>query len=74
MINHLHGAIVLQSLPAVPDGNAAMDPNDAFLLAMAVAGEADYLVTGDRRAGLLQLGRLGRTQTVTPARFCADLL
>jgi len=28
---------------------------------MAIAGDADYLVTGDRRAGLLQKGNLGRT-------------
>ncbi|MGV3901401.1 hypothetical protein [Citrobacter freundii] len=26
------------------------------MLAMALAGDADYLITGDRRAGLLQRG------------------
>jgi predicted nucleic acid-binding protein len=38
----------------------ADDPDDALLIAMALAGDADYLVTGDRRAGLLQLGSNAR--------------
>jgi uncharacterized protein len=36
---------------------------------MAAAGEADYLVTGDKRAGLLQLASYGRTRIVTPIEF-----
>ena len=51
----------------------AADPFDAFLLAMAQAGEADYLVTGDHRAGLHQLGHFGRTRIVTPAVFCTEV-
>jgi predicted nucleic acid-binding protein len=39
-----------------------------------MASDADYLVTGDRRAGLLQLGAAGRTRIVTPAIFCAEVL
>jgi uncharacterized protein len=50
------------------------DPDDAFLLAMAVEGQADYLVTGDHRAGLLQRGHIKRTRIVTPAVFCAEVL
>ncbi|WP_456151670.1 PIN domain-containing protein [Dasania phycosphaerae] len=50
------------------------DPNDAFLLAMAVQGEADYLVTGDKRAGLLQRGHIERTRIVIPAVFCSEVL
>jgi predicted nucleic acid-binding protein len=50
------------------------DPNDVFLLSMALASEADYLVTGDRRAGLLQLGSAGRTRIVSPATFCVEVL
>jgi hypothetical protein len=41
---------------------------------MADAGKADYLVTGDRRAGLLQRGHLGRTRILTPAVFCTEVL
>lgn len=74
MVNNLQRAIVLVQLPPLPDGIKANDPNDAFLLAMALGGEADYLVTGDRRAGLLQRGSIGRTRIVTPATFCAEAL
>lgn len=74
MVNNMQRAIVLAQLPPLPDGIEANDPNDAFLLAMALGGEADYLVTGDRRAGLLQRGSMGRTRIVTPAIFCAEAL
>lgn len=71
MINNLQRSLVLGALP---DGFETDDPDDAFLLAMAQAGEADYLVTGDRRAGLLQRGSLGRTRILTPAAFCSQVL
>ena len=71
MVNNLQRAVVLEHLPT---GIEADDPKDAFLLAMAVAGEAEYRVTGDHRAGLLQRGSMGRTQIVTPAAFCIDAL
>ena len=74
MVNNMQRAIVLDALPPLPEGVEAIDPNDAFLLAMALVGEADYLVTGDRRAGLLQRGGIGRTRIVTPAIFCAEAL
>lgn len=74
MVNNMQRAIVLDTLPPLPEGIEADDPSDAFLLAMAIAGEVDYLVTGDRRAGLLQRGSLGRTRIVTPATFCAEAL
>jgi len=74
MVNNMQRAIVLGALPSLPDAIEINDPNDAFLLAMALASEADYLVTGDRRAGLLQLGAAGRTRIVTPATFCAEAL
>ena len=50
------------------------DPNDAFLASMALASRADFLVTGDRRAGLLQRGHMGRTRIINPATFCAEAL
>lgn len=74
MVNNMQRAIVLGALLSLPDAMEINDPNDAFLLAMALASEADYLVTGDRRAGLLQLGAAGRTRIVTPATFCAEAL
>lgn len=74
MVNNMQRAIVLEQLPPLPEDIEANDPNDAFLLAMALASEADYLVTGDRRAGLLQRGGIGRSRIVTPAVFCAEVL
>lgn len=71
MVNNLQRALTLDSLPAIEQ---VKDPDDAFLLGMAVAGNADYLVTGDHRAGLLQLKHLGRTRIVTPAVFCSEAL
>ena len=41
---------------------------------MAIGSEADLVVTGDRRAGLSQLGAVGRTRIVTPAIFCTEEL
>ncbi len=71
MVNNLQRAIVLEHLTVDIEAD---DPNDAFLLAMSLASEADYLVTGDRRAGLLQRGCIGRTRIVTPTVFCAEVL
>jgi putative PIN family toxin of toxin-antitoxin system len=74
MVNNMQRAIVLTQLPPLPDGVEVNDPNDAFLLAMALVGEADYLLTGDRRAGLLQRASVGRARIVTPAIFCVEAL
>jgi putative PIN family toxin of toxin-antitoxin system len=74
MVNNMHRALVLNELPALGDEIQIDDPNDGFLLSMALASDADYLVTGDRRAGLLQMGKIGRACIVTPAAFCAQAL
>ncbi|MCL2790897.1 MAG: putative toxin-antitoxin system toxin component, PIN family [Desulfobulbus sp.] len=74
MINNLHRAVVLDDLPDLPEGREAADPHDTFLLGMAWASQADYLVTGDHRAGLLQMGHCGRTRIVTPSVFCLEAL
>ena len=73
MINNLHRAIILDTLPPIPENISIADPNDAFLVAMSLAAEADYLLTGDRKAGLLQLGNIGRTRVMTPNGFCQEL-
>ena len=74
MVNNMQRATVLTVLPNAPDGPQLNDPDDAFLVAMALSSEADYLVTGDRRAGLLQLVTVGRTRIANPATFCARIL
>jgi uncharacterized protein len=61
-VNDLHRfGTVLDRLPIV---ERSRDPKDNFLLAMAEAGEADYLVTGDKR-DLLILKQHGSTRIVT---------
>ena len=47
------------------------DPDDAIFVEAAIAGEADYIVTGDR--DLLELGSYEGVRIVTPADFVALL-
>jgi putative PIN family toxin of toxin-antitoxin system len=58
-------AEVLTRLHAV---ERSADPADNFLLAMAEAGNANYLVSGDRR-GVLALGTHGITQILRAGDF-----
>jgi len=74
MINHMRRAVMPDTLAPLSAGIQVNDPNDAFLLTMAQTGEADFLVTGDHRAGLLQQCRFGHTHIVTPTIFCAEAL
>jgi len=61
MYNQLQiSAIVLDKLPTV---NRSRDPGDNFLLAMAEAGAAEYLVTGDKR-DILSLETHGNTRII----------
>jgi putative PIN family toxin of toxin-antitoxin system len=73
LVNIMKRGLVLERVDCgVAEG--IKDPGDSFLLAMAIEGEADYLVTGDRRSGLIDLGNVGRTRVVTPAVFYAEVL
>lgn len=50
------------------------DPKDVHILATALGGDADYLVTGDHDLLVLRGDpRLGRLQIVTAAEFLAIL-
>jgi hypothetical protein len=60
-----HLAVLVAKLPVV---DASRDPADNFLLAMAQAGEADVLVTGDKH-DLLSLGSFQRTRIITARQF-----
>ncbi len=66
MMNYLHGhAVVLDKLPAL---DVSPDPDDNYILAMAMEGKADYLVTGDK-AELLAIRVFGRTRIVGASEF-----
>jgi hypothetical protein len=71
LVNALRGA----ALPDPPAGDVAVnDPHDWWLLPLAETARADWIVTGDRRAGLLTLRRHGGTRIVTAATFCTRAL
>jgi putative PIN family toxin of toxin-antitoxin system len=59
-----------QDVGALPPVKRSSDPQDDFLLAMAEAGQADYLVTGDK-SGLLALGTHKATRIITASDFAA---
>ena len=70
MINGLrYQAHVLTDLPTL---EVSQDPDDNPVLAMAVAGGADFLVGGDKR-DLLCLKVIEKTKIVTPRKFLAEL-
>jgi len=54
----------------LPDVERSADPTDDFLLAISEAGQADYLVTGDK-SGLLALDRHKATRIVSASEFAA---
>jgi len=64
---------VVADMPAVlPDVERSPDPRDDFLLGLCEAGNADWLVTGDKN-DLLALGKHGGTNIVT-ANHVAEIL
>jgi uncharacterized protein len=65
LINHLRHTEMIETLPEV---DRSPDPFDNYLLALAEAGQADFLVTGDK-SGLLTLQTHGRARIVTPRSF-----
>jgi putative PIN family toxin of toxin-antitoxin system len=62
------------SIVVTPDtlpSNVCRDPDDIPVLGLAVAGGADYLVTGDK--DLLSLGSSRSVRVVTPREFSSLL-
>lgn len=63
------GASVLDE---IPETNIAPDPDDNPLLATALAGNADYLVTGDK--GVLGLKRVEDVEILTARTFLEEVI
>ena len=61
-----------EDIDPLPSVERSPDPTDDFLLALSEAGNADYLVTGDK-SGLLRLGRHKATRIVSAGEFAALL-
>ncbi len=68
LINEVRDLAIL--LPKLPVVGASPDPNDNYLLAMASAGAADFLLTGDKR-DLLSLRRFEGTRIISVRDFLA---
>ncbi len=66
LINEMRDLAIL--LPKLPVVRASPDPNDNYLLAMASAGAADFLLTGDKR-DLLILNRFEGTRIINVRDF-----
>ncbi len=56
----------------LPECELSPDPADNPILATAIAGKADLIVSGDK-ADVLALGRVNHIEIVTPARALAKL-
>lgn len=69
VVNGLRRADVL--LERLRRAGDSPDPGDAYLMAMAAAAGAEFLVTGDRQ--LLALRRIAGTRVVSPRYFAALL-
>lgn len=68
LVNDLRGvAFIMDKLPVV---DVSTDPHDNYLLAIAAAGSADFLVTGDKR-DLLRISVYEGTKIVTARDFLA---
>jgi putative PIN family toxin of toxin-antitoxin system len=59
-------------LEELPDVDLSEDPDDNLLLAMAITGEVDYLVSGDKR-DVLALKKVGKASIVAARRFLTIL-
>lgn len=70
MLHHLHRARMLDNFPTKYEAD---DPHDAFLLNLTDAAQANYLITGDKRSGILRRRKLGVTSILTAAAFCEIL-
>ncbi|MDQ2802173.1 MAG: putative toxin-antitoxin system toxin component, PIN family [Pseudomonadota bacterium] len=68
LVNDLRAlAVTMDRLPVV---DVSTDPDDNYLLAITIAGSADFLLTGDKR-DLLGIVTYGGTRIVTVRAFLA---
>lgn len=69
LVNRLRDlAVLVQKLPKI---DVSLDPDDNYLLALAQAGQAQFLVTGDKP--LLAMKRYKSTLIITPSVLLAIL-
>lgn len=71
LLNHLQRATIVDYFLV---RYQAEDPHDSYLLNLAVAANVHYLVTGDKRAGLLARRRIGNARILTASSFHRNVL
>jgi putative PIN family toxin of toxin-antitoxin system len=71
MLNTLQNTRVVKEMKNI---HQAQDSQDSYLLNLADAVTANYLVTGDKKSGLLQMKRVGETRIVKASYFCKTVL
>jgi putative PIN family toxin of toxin-antitoxin system len=71
LLHDLQAAHVMQGFAKL---YTTHDPTDDYLLNLAVAAEAHYLISGDKRSGLLSKPKVGTTRIFTAAIFCRRVL
>ncbi len=69
-INFLQNAVYYERIPRKYQ---CEDPEDAYLLDLADISGADFLVTGDLRAGLLEKRKVGRASILSTSTFAGLL-
>lgn len=72
LVKILHKFATQSVTPITEKISIARDPKDDYLLAYAVVGKADYLVTGDE--DLLVLKKIGKVKIVSPRKFVNVLI
>ena len=71
MMNSLQEARMFKDLRR---RHTALDPEDAYLLDLAEFSGANYLVTGDKRSGLLDRRKVGEARILTAISFYNQVL
>jgi len=71
MLNTLQKAEIVETIER---RHNAIDPHDSYLLDLADAASAHYLVTGDKKSGLLQTKRVGTARIVKASYFTRTVL
>jgi hypothetical protein len=72
LLNNLNRAHLWAGL--LPHLHDAEDPTDSYLLNLAAAARAHYLVTGDKRSRILDRKRISETRIYGVREFCAQVL
>jgi uncharacterized protein len=71
MLNFLQNARMIENIQRK---HTADDPDDAYLLDLAEAAKVHYLVTGDKRAGLLRRRKVSGARIIAAAMLCEEVL